>query len=121
MGRKKDPIYEALPNSKEVRNEYKRLLILYKNADEKQLELAKKEIAQAAFLAVTLDKLAREIDENGYKEGYQNGENQRGVKESAAAKLHASYMKNFLAVKKQLHEYLSTDTDKLEGDAFDNF
>ena len=121
MGRKKDPIYAALPSSKAVRNEYKRLLALYENADEKQLELAKKEIAQAAFLAVTLDELAREIDENGYTEEYQNGANQRGVKESAAAKLHASYMKNFLAVKKQLHDYLSPGTDESVGDVFDNF
>ena len=121
MARKKDQIYEALPGSKEVRQEYKRLLDLFKNADQKQLELAKKEIARAAFLAVTLDKLERDIDENGYKEEYQNGENQKGVKESAAAKLHVSYTKNFLSVMKQLHDYLTPGTNEGAGDDFDTF
>lgn len=121
MARRKDPIFEALPGDKKVREEYKRLLNLFQNADPKRLELAKKEIARAAFLAVTLDELERDIDENGYKEEYQNGENQRGVKESAAAKLHVSYTKNFLSAMKQLHDYLTPGTNESAGDDFDSF
>lgn len=121
MARKTDPVYAALPNDKAVQKEYRRLLDLFSNADPKRLELAKKEIARAAFLAVTIDELERDIKENGYKEEYQNGENQRGVKESTAAKLHVSYTKNFISVQKQLHEYLTPGTNGGTGDDFDSF
>lgn len=118
---KEDATYDALPDNEDIRKEYERLLKLFEGANAKKLELAKKEIARAAFLTVTIGKLEEDINTNGYKEEYQNGENQKGIKKSAAAELHVSYMKNFLAVMKQLHEYLDPVANEDSGDDFDKF
>lgn len=110
-----------LPDDKEIRNEFKRIWRLFEGAPEKQLKLAGKEIARAAFLAITIDRLEKDIVANNYEEEYQNGQNQRGKKKTAAADLHVSYTKNFLAVMKQLHTVLGVQGDESAGDPFDDF
>lgn len=109
-----------LPDDKEIRAEFKRIWKLFEGAPEQQLKLAGKEISRAAFLAITIDRLERDITENGYEEDYQNGQNQKGKKKTAAADLHVSYTKNFLAVMKQLHTVLG-DSEREAGDEFDAF
>lgn len=110
-----------LPDDKEIRNEFKRIWKLFEGAPEKQLKLAGGEIARAAFLAVTIARLEKDISENSYEEAYQNGQNQMGKKKTAAADLHVSYTKNFLAVMRQLHSVLGTSGEDNEGDSFVNF
>lgn len=110
-----------LPDDKEIRNEFKRIWKLFEGAPEKQLKLAGGEIARAAFLAVTIARLEKDISENGYEEDYQNGQNQMGKKKTAAADLHVSYTKNFLAVMRQLHSVLGASGEENEGDSFVNF
>lgn len=109
-----------LPDDKEIRGEYRRLLKLFENAPEQKLNLARKELARAAFLGVTIDRLEKDITMKGYEEDYQNGQNQKGKKKTAAADLHVSYTKNFLAVMKQLHGFLGAETGD-EDDPFDSF
>ena len=77
-------------------------------------------ISRAAFLSIMADKLERDITENGYEQEYQNGENQRGMKKSAAAELHVSYSKNLFAVMKQLGEMLDMQ-GVTGGDSFESF
>ncbi len=110
-----------LPDDKEIRNEFKRIWKLFEGAPEKQLKLAGGEIARAAFLAVTIARLEKDISKNSYEEAYQNGQNQMGKKKTAAADLHVSYTKNFLAVMRQLHSVLGASGEENEGDSFDNF
>ena len=110
----------ALPNDVDVRAEYKRLMDLFKDAQTDKLALARKLVSRAAFLAVTIDRLERDIAENGYEDEYQNGVNQSGKKKSAAAELHVTYTKNLLAVMKQLNEMLDIKASP-GGDAFEDF
>ncbi len=123
MAGKQDKVKKALPDDKEIKQEYERLFDLFANADEDQLELAKGEIAQAAFLKVTLDRLSDDVVVNGFVEEYQNGENQSGKKESTAAKLHNQYMKNYVSVMKQLHDFLDKikPQETVEGGDKDEF
>lgn len=104
---------------KEIHREYLRLRSLFKGAGEKKLKLSQRELETAAFLTVSLRKLETDIAVKGYEEEYQNGANQKGIKESTAAKLHIAYTKNLLAVMKQLHERLGESV--LDGAADDEF
>ena len=110
----------ALPDNEAIRAEYARLMMLFKKAPKEKLALARKLISRAAFLSVTIDELEKDITKNGYEQEYQNGENQRGMKKSAAAELHVTYSKNLFAVMKQLNEMLDLAT-AAGGDAFESF
>lgn len=110
----------ALPDNEAIRAEYDRLLKLYKAAPKEKLALARKLISRAAFISVMLDNFEKDIDENGYEQEYQNGENQKGMKKSAAAELHVTYTKNLLSVMKQLDEMLDVKSSG-GGDSFESF
>ena len=107
-------------DEKAMKKEGLRLKRLFKNAEENKLKLSQKEIETAAFLTVVIRNLEKDIKENGYKEEYQNGANQKGVKESTAAKLHVTYTKNLLAIMRQLNERLGGGANE-KSDAFDDF
>lgn len=121
MATKVDKILKAaLPESEEIVMEYDRLMALFKSAPKEKLALARKLISRAAFLSIMVDELEKDITENGYEQEYQNGENQRGVKKSAAADLHVSYSKNLFAVMKQLNDMLDVRSAS-GGDSFESF
>ena len=114
-------LLRALPNDKKVKNEYNRIMELFHVAPPNQLKLARKEISRAAFLGVVLDQLEKDILEIGYEEPYKNGAEQYGKKKSAAADLHVSYTKNYLAVMKSLHNFLDSIGEPDEQDDFERF
>jgi len=123
MANKTETILKAaLPDNEAIRDEYARLMSLYKTAPKEKLALARKLISRAAFLAVTIDDLEDDIATNGYEDEYQNGEFQKGKKKSAAAELHVTYTKNLLAVMKQLDDMLDVQVSiPGKGDAFERF
>ena len=69
-------------------------------------------ISTAAFLSVTLQELEEEINRNGVTEEYQNGANQYGVKQSAAAVTHIAMTKNLTAIMKQLTDLVPAEKKK---------
>lgn len=99
-------LFNALPEDEEIRAEYNRLMTLYKDAPPATLSLYRKLISRAAFLAVTCDRLERDIAVHGYQQEYNNGGGQSGFKKSTAADLLPNYVKLQLAVTKQLHAAL---------------
>lgn len=99
-------LFNALPEDEEIRAEYDRLMTLYKDAPPATLSLYRKLISRAAFLAVTCDRLERDIAAHGYQQAYNNGGGQSGLKKSTAADLLPNYVKLQLAVTKQLHAAL---------------
>lgn len=123
MANKTEKILKAaLPDDLEIGTEYSRLMAIFKNAPKDKLGLSRKLISRAAFLAVTIDRLEKDIAENGYEDEYQNGEFQKGKKKSAAAELHVTYTKNLLAVMKQLHDMIDVPGGApTGGDAFERF
>lgn len=124
-------LFNALPEDEEIRAEYDRLMTLYKDAPPATLSLYRKLISRAAFLAITVDRLEKDIAKNGYETTYQNGANQYGVKKSTAADLLPNYVKLQLAVTRALDAALKaavpededelTEWLKVHGDEFDRF
>ena len=53
-----------------------------------------------------ISELRKIINEKGYTEIYQNGENQKGVKKSAEVDIYNSLIKHYMAIMKQLLELL---------------
>lgn len=117
MGKSK--VREKILEDNNVRAEYRRLLKLYQDAPKKRLDLIRKLIMQAAFMAITLDNLAQKIKENGVTETYQNGANQRGIKKSAEVEVYNTMSKNYAGIMKQLADMLPKETGG--GDGFDDF
>ena len=90
--------------SKETRmkKEKARLLEIFHDLDDNKLAVCDTLFARAAFITVSLQDLEEELSRSGWVEPYQNGENQRGLKKSAAAEVHISLTKNLNAIMKQL-------------------
>ena len=78
----------------------------------------KKEIARLkrVFKALDKNKLLEELQEiiiaEGYVVEYQNGENQKGTKQSDAVKTHIAMTKNHAAIIKQLTDLVPPEKKK---------
>ena len=87
---------------KKVRKEKRRLAAIFAGLDANKLETVDALIDRAAFITVSLQELEADLNTYGWTEEYQNGQNQRGLKKSAAAEVHISLTKNLNAIMKQL-------------------
>jgi predicted transcriptional regulator len=59
-------------------------------------------IENAAFMRVSLKELQINLQENGFVETYQNGENQSGMKDSSYLRAYNNLYKSYSATMKQL-------------------
>lgn len=66
-------------------------------------------IDRMAFLSVHLEEQEKIINRDGTVEEYQNGENQRGFKDSVATKVHDRMINDLLKSKKQLDDMKPND------------
>ena len=87
-----------------IKKEKERLLDLFKDLDENKRQTCAALIDRAAFITISLEDLEAQLNDTGWIETYQNGENQYGLKKSAAADVHISLTKNLNAIVKQLLE-----------------
>ena len=87
-----------------VTKEKKRLMEIFKDLEPNKLQTCHALIDRAAFITVSLQDLEEMLNETGWVEYYQNGENQSGMKKAAAADVHISLTKNLNAIVKQLLE-----------------
>ena len=85
-----------------VKREKDPLLEIFKDLEENKLNTCQALIDRAAFITVSLEDLEEQLNETGWVEVYQNGENQSGMKKAAAADVHISLTKNLNAIVKQL-------------------
>jgi hypothetical protein len=84
--------------------EKKRLQDIFAGMDANKLSTCQSLIDRAAFITISLQDLEEQLNASGWTETYQNGENQYGLKKSAAADVHISLTKNLNAIVKQLLE-----------------
>jgi hypothetical protein len=75
---------------------------IFKDLEENKLKTCRALIDRAAFITISLEDLEEQLNETGWVEEYQNGENQSGMKKAAAADVHISLTKNLNAIIKQL-------------------
>ena len=92
--------------------EIKRLCKLFAEADESRKSVMQSLIENAAFMAVTLEDLQKEINENGAVSTYKNGENQYGTKKSPEVEIYNTMIKNHAAVLKQLSDMLTDSSSQ---------
>ena len=85
-----------------IKKEKDRLFEIFKDLEPNKLRTCNALIERAAFITVSLEDLEVQLNEIGFTEYYQNGENQSGWKKSAAADVHISLTKNLNTIIKQL-------------------
>lgn len=116
--------YEIMENTdkeKRIKKEINKYKKICKDVDENQQKLAEKLIENAAFMAILLQDLQTDINENGITEKYSNGSNQSGVRISAATKVYNSLIKNYNQTIKQIADILNVSVDAFQDDGFEAF
>ena len=85
---------KELTKEQKIKKEIARLKRVFKDLDKNKLQTVESLIKNAAFMAVSLEELQEIINAEGYVVEYQNGENQKGTKQSDAVKTHIAMTKN---------------------------
>ena len=93
---------ENLEKQRRIKKERLRLTKIFADLDDNKKKTCIALIDRAAFITVSLQDLEEQLNETGWIETYQNGENQYGLKKAAAADVHISLTKNLNAIMKQL-------------------
>lgn len=91
-----------LSKDQRIKKEITRLRRVFRDLDKNKLSVVESLMHNAAFMAVSLAELQAIINREGYTDEYQNGENQKGTKQSEAVKTHLAMTKNHAAIIKQL-------------------
>ena len=120
MGDIADQKKKYLEKETRVNQEIKRLKQILRDldADKKKMKAANSLIENAAFMAITLEDLMDQINEEGCVSRYQNGENQWGTKQSPEVKTYNQMLKNHMSITKQLTDLLPAGK---QGEAKDGF
>jgi len=114
---------KKLDKEKRIKREISRLKSLLKKMeiDKKQVDCMRTLIENAAFMAITLDDLKNEINEEGTTSEYKNGVNQYGTKKSPAVETYNTMIKNYMIISKQIIDTFPEVKPKEAGDGFDEF
>lgn len=103
---------KELTKEQKIKKEIARLKRVFKDLDKNKLQTVESLIKNAAFMAVSLEELQEIINAEGYVVEYQNGENQKGTKQSDAVKIHIAMTKNHAAIIKQLTDLVPPEKKK---------
>ena len=100
-------------------SEIKRLTRIFKNLPKSQFEVVQGLIVEAARLRVRLEKLWKDIDENGETEWFsQSKDVEPYEKERPASRTYTATNKSYQAIIKQLQEYCPPEQSKDELSEF---
>lgn len=101
------------PGNTRIDYEVRRLTKIFANIEKEKLDLCKKLIENAAFMAVSLKDLQKTIQEDGWVEEYQNGANQKGKKTGSAAMLYVKLSNNYRQIIADLVKLLPKSEQEL--------
>ena len=107
MAAKKD-----LTKDQRIKREIARLKRVFRDLDKNKLQTVESLIKNAAFMAVSQEELQEISNAEGYTVEYQNGENQKGTKQSDAVKTHIAMTKNHASIIKQLTDLVPPEKKK---------
>ena len=115
--------YEQMTKEEIISAEKAKLNAIYQKLESKTKKAVSSLIDEAAFMSASLYDLRIIINEKGYTEAYQNGENQRGLKKCSEVEIYIQLSKNYMSIIKQLTDLLpKADLVKAEkDDGFDKF
>lgn len=91
-----------LEKNTQIDAELSRINFYFSRMKENERAMVQPLIDNAAFMRVVLDELQENIKQNGAVEAYQNGANQKGIKQSAALQAYNAMIKNYAGVVKTL-------------------
>lgn len=103
---------KELTKEQKIKKEIARLKRVFKDLDKNKLQIVESLKKNAAFMAVSLEELQEIINAEGYVVEYQNGENQKGTKQSDAVKTYIAMTKNHAAIIKQLTDLVPPEKKK---------
>lgn len=101
-----------ITKDQKIKREAARLKRVFRDLDKNKLQTVESLIRNAAFMAVSLEELQEIINRDGYIVEYQNGENQRGTKQSDEVKTHIAMTKNHASIIKQLCDLVPPEKKK---------
>lgn len=104
-----------------IKAEKSKLNGIYSKMETKTKKSISSLIDEAAFMAASLYELRRIINEKGYTEEYQNGENQKGTKKCSEVEIYIQLSKNYMSIIKQLTDLLPKGKPDDTADGFENF
>lgn len=93
---------EDLTREERIYNEFQRLMTLFEEVDGNRKAVIFPLAQNAAFMYVALQDLQKIIEKDGPIESYQNGNNQSGMKQSAALQAYNQLFKSYTGVMKHL-------------------
>lgn len=100
--------------------ELNKLKKIFKEIEPGKRQTVEKLIANAAFMAESLDELQETIREKGFVEEYQNGANQHGIKKCSEVEIYNTMIKNYSSIIRQLVDLLPNES-KTSGDELLDF
>ena len=100
---------------KRIKQELTRISKFFEKADGNQRALVAPLLQNAAFMAITLEDLQETINAEGATDEYQNGANQRGIKQSATLQSYNALIKNYTTVIKALSAVLPPEEKPVMG------
>lgn len=95
-----------LSQEKRISEEFSRISSFFEELREGEKAVVFPLLQNAAFMRITLDDLQEIISQQGCVEAYQNGANQKGLKQSAALQSYNALIKNYTTVIKKLFDLL---------------
>ena len=113
--------YKDLSKDEILSKEKKKLDGIYSKLEDKTKKSVSSLIDNAAFMAASLYDLRKIINEKGYVEEYQNGQNQKGIKKCSEVEIYNTMIKNYMSCIKQLTDLLPKQKEKEPDDGFDDF
>lgn len=113
--------YGNMAKSEIIKAEKAKLIGTYSRLESKTKKSVSSLVDEAAFMAASLYELRTIINEKGYTEEYQNGENQKGVKKCSEVEIYIQLSKNYMAIIKQLTDLLPKQAPAEKSDGFDSF
>lgn len=110
--------FDSQPKEREVRisKEKRRLWKFYKELIGHRRALAEKLVDRASAQLVMMEDLERYIQEHGYTEEYQNGENQSGKKQSSEMQTYLTLSQRYNQTIKQLDDMLPCEATTKASD-----
>lgn len=113
--------YENMTKDQIIKAEKAKLNGIYSKLETKTKKSVSSLVDEAAFMAASLYELRMIINEKGYTEEYQNGENQKGTKKCSEVEIYINLSKNYMSIMKQLTDLLPKEVVKENDDGFDEF
>lgn len=114
-------MYAAEEKERRIKKEANRLKKIYAKMDGDRMSLAIGTIQRAAFLRISLEELESDLNENGYTELFQQGNQEPYDRKRPNAETYKSFYDSYLKTIKQLNDMLPKEEAKPVSDGFDEF